>query len=377
MADDLFYGITVDARGADYDLSDDISALIVDQQEGKPDHATIELSDPFKVYAHALQEGMDVLVDLGTSDDHSVVFRGRIYRVEGSFPKDNTPTVKIEAYDNSMKMGLRKRNRAFTGMSLSDVVKAVAQPYFSSLHVAINGDPMFPPNGIRQDDETDLGFLMRLAKAYGCVTYVSIGASSDTFNFIAQYNVMTSAPEVTLYYGRCDVDYPLLTFHSSADVSDVQLPRALSGIDFDNGQPIDVTAVQLLRVPADTDQCFQENLAAFGKAAPVKAMQLGQLLASARGVQAALQKELGPTMRQAVSTFTTQSNIAALAKNQFSTSLHGMRGSGTTFGVKELVACTSVGIQDVGGRFSRNWFLTQVQHTLDREGFNTSFECRR
>jgi len=45
--------------------------------------------------------------------------------------------------------------------------------------------------------------------------------------------------------------------------------------------------------------------------------------------------------------------------------------------VKGLVDCTSVGIQDVGGRFSRNWFLTQVQHTLNSEGFNTSFECRR
>jgi phage protein D len=377
MARDLYYGITVDGDGANYDLSDDISALTVDQQEGKPDHLTIELKDPFKVFAHALQEGMNVLVDLGASDDHSVVFRGRIYRVDGTFPKDDTPTVKIEAYDASMKMGLRKRNRAFTGMKLSDVVKKVAGCHFANVNVAINGDPTFPPNGIRQDDETDLGFLLRLANAYGCVTYVSIGANADRFNFIAQYKVMTTTPAVTLHYGRCDVEHPLLTFHSSADVSYIQLPREISGIEFDSGQPIDLTEVQPLPVPANTDQCFQENLAAFRKAAPVKAARLEKLLASAKGVQTALQKELGPSTRQAIPTFTTQSNIAALKMNQFSTSLHGMRGSGTTFGVKELVACTSVGIQDVGGRFSRNWFLTQVQHTLNREGFNTNFECRR
>lgn len=377
MADDLFYSIEVDTEGADYDLSDDISSLTIDQQEGKPDHLTIELSDPFKVFGHALQEGMDVLVDLGTSDDHSVIFRGRIYRVDGTFPKDDVPTLKIEAYDASMKMGLRKRNRAFTDMSLSDVVNAVVEPYFSDTNVDIKGDPSFPANGIRQDDETDLAFLLRLAKAYGCVTYVSIGDTDDTFNFVAQYNVMTTTPEVTLYYGRCDVDNPLLSFQSSADISDVQLPRALSGIDFDTGQPIDVTTVTPLPVPADKDQCFQENLAAFRSAAPIKAAKLELLLNSAKGVQSALQEELGPSIRQAVPTFTTQANIAALAQNQFSTSLHGMRASGMTLGVKELVACTSVGIQDVGGRFSRNWYLTQVQHVLNGEGYNTSFECRR
>ena len=184
-----------------------------------------------------------MLVDLGTSDDHSVIFRGRIYRVDGTFPKDDVPTLKIEAYDASMKMGLRKRNRAFTDMSLSDVVNAVVEPYFSDTNVDLKGDPSFPANGIRQDDETDLAFLLRLAKAYGCVTYVSIGDTDDTFNFVAQYNVMTTTPEVTLYYGRCDVDNPLLSFQSSADISDVQLPRALSGIDVDTGQPIDVTTV--------------------------------------------------------------------------------------------------------------------------------------
>jgi phage protein D len=378
MAKDLFYSITVDTDDADYDLSDDISALTVDQQEGRPDHLTVELNDPFKVFSHALQEGMGILVDLGTSDDHSVIFRGRIYRVDSSFPQDDVPTLRLEAYDKSMKMGLQKRNRVFTNMALSNVVKLIVDQYnFDIVQVDVNGDPMFSNNGIRQDDETDLGFLLRLARAYGCIPHLSIGATDDTFNFVAEKKVMTSIPAVTLCYGRCDITSPLLSFQSSADISDVQLPRVLSGIDYDSGEVIGVVNADPQSVPTDHDQCFQENLAAFRSAAPIKAANLELLLAASSGVQADLRKELGLNVRQAVRTFVSQSQISALASNQFSTSLHGMRASGAALGVKELSACTNVRIQDVGGRFSRNWYLSQVRHSLNCDGYTTNFECRR
>ena len=378
MAKDLFYSITVDADLAEYDLSGDISSLAVDEREGQPDHLTVELSDPFKVLGHALREGMDITVDLGTASDHAVVFRGRIYRVDGSFPLDDVPTLKLEAYDSSMKMGLLRRSRVFTNnMTLKQVVQQVAGFYFGSVNTKIVGDVTFTGNGIRQDDETDLRFLLRLARAYGCVAYVSIGATSDTFNFVGQQTVMQSTPAVTLYYGRCDVAHRLLSFHSSADVSDVQLPRVLSGIDQNTGQAISVTTADINALPSEPDPFLDENLTAFRAVAPVKAAQLELLLSTAKGVQSSLQQELGQTTRQPTSTFTTQNDMSAIAQNQFSTSLHGMRASGQALGVPQLVACTSVAIQDVGGRFSKSWYLTQVRHTLNVQGYNTAFECRR
>jgi Bacteriophage probable baseplate hub protein len=377
VSNDLFYSVNVDASGAPYDLSDDITSLVIDQQEGSPDHLTVNVSDPFKVLSHALQEGMDIEVDLGTDDDHSVVFRGRIYRSDGTFPKDDVPTLQLEAYDKSMKMGLRKRNRCFTDMALSDIVNNVASAYFRNINVDVQGDPSFSGNGLRQDEQTDLAFLLELARTYGCIAYVSIGEQDDTFNFVSQHSAMTADPAVTLYYGRTNVPYRLVSFHSTADVSDMHLPRVLSGIDPDTGEASNVATTEAQSAGTDNDSYFDDNLTAMRTAQPVKAAQLELLLASAPGVRAALQQELGQSVRQAIPTFATQSDISALAQNQFSTSLRGMRASGSAVGLKELVACTNVDIEDVGGRFSGTWYLSQVRHTLNREGFNTEFECWR
>jgi hypothetical protein len=103
---DLYYRVSVTAPGASYDLSDDLSSLTVEQHEGEPDSLSVEAADPYKVLSHALQEGMDVEVELGTDDDHAVVFRGRIYKVDGTFPTTQTPTLKLQAYEPSMAMGL-------------------------------------------------------------------------------------------------------------------------------------------------------------------------------------------------------------------------------------------------------------------------------
>ena len=52
---------------------------------------------------------------------------------------------------------------------------------------------------------------------------------------------MNAMPAVTVYYGRSDVDNRLLSFKSSSDASRIELPRILSGIDFDTGKPTEMT----------------------------------------------------------------------------------------------------------------------------------------
>ncbi|WP_437896317.1 phage late control D family protein [Sorangium sp. So ce124] len=378
MGADLFYRVSVDASGAGYDLSGDIVSLTVEQRDAQPDSMVVTLSDPYKVLSHAVQEGMDVEVELGTSDDHALVFAGRIYRVDGSFPENGVPTLRVQAYDRSMKMGLKRRNRPFTDMALSDIVRNVAGLHgFASVNVDVVGDPRFTGNGIRQQDKTDLDFLLELARTYGCVMYVRPGDSGDTLHFVSQYTVMMTEPSVTLHYGRAGAAHPLYSFQSSANVSDVELPRVLSGIDFDTGQATSVTTAQALEVREEEDPFFDENLTAFRTDHPVKAAQLEVLIGAASATQAVLREELGTSTRQGVPTFTTEAELNTLAQNQFSTSLRGMRGSGSSPGIKEMFARSSVSIQDVGGRFSGTWYLSQVRHKLDREGYKTEFECRR
>ncbi len=377
MAGDLYYSVIVSVSGATYELAHDLASFTIEQREGQADLLTVEMNDPFKVFGHAVQEGMDVEVQLGTSEDHAVVFRGRVYKVDGTFPEDGTPTIKIQAYDGRMRMGLQPRNRVFADMALSDIVNQVASVYFTDVDVDLLGDPSFPDNGIRQQEETDLAFLLRLAATYGCVVYVTAGDSDDTFHFVSQYSVMTATPAVQVYYGRGGVPNRLLSFQSGVDASQIELPRVLSGIDYDTGEATEMTTTELLDVGAPSDEFFDENLTAFQKSQPDKAAKLTALLGAASAAQAVLRADLGTSVREGEPAFTSEAQQSDVAQNQFSTSLQGMRASGTTLGIKELVAQTSIDIEDVGGRFSGTWFLSQVRHIVDSKAYRSEFECRR
>jgi phage protein D len=377
MSRDLFYRVGVTASAARYDLSSDVGSLTLEERESEPTKLLLELMDPFKVFSYALQDGMELEAELGTADDHELVFRGRIYHVDATFPEAGTPTVSVSAYDGLMAMGLRERNRAFTDQSLSKVVSAVAQPYFSSTSVKVKGDPSFGPEGIRQRDETDLAFLLRLAREFGCEMYVVPTASGAEFKFTAQRIIMDAVPDVTLYHGRCDVAHRLLSFTPTSDVTAIELPRVLSGIDFKSGDPVSVSTVAPDTPPASQDDFVDENLTAFRKRYPEKAGRLETLIAAASAVQKGLRHELGDSVRRAVPTFVSSADLAERRKNQFSTQQLGMQASGSTLGNQHLRAQRSLGLLDVGGRFSGTWFLSQVKHSLTRLGFRTEFECRR
>ncbi len=378
MSNDLFYRVSVTAGSAQYDLSNDLSSLTLEEDNTRPDQLTVVMNDPYKVLSHAIQEGMEIEVDLGTTEDHSVIFRGRIYRTEGDFPQDGVPTHKITAYDKSMLLGLRQRNRRWTDKKLSEIIEEIAREHFNSdVEVDLLGDPQFTGNGIRQQDETDLAFLYRLGTAYGFEVFVVTDEDTDTLHCTAQYQIMTSEPEMTLYHGRCDVPNHLTRFQASSNVSDIQLPRVFSGIEFETGELAEVTTAEVGEVGELEDQFLDENLTEFRQRDAQRAEQLASLLDAAPTIQQELRKDLGEVEREPTLGFTTQEALEERAKNQFSTSIHGMRGNGATPGNQRIHAQASIGISDVGGRFSGTWYLSQVRHTLDRMGYQVEITCQR
>lgn len=125
------------------------------------------------------------------------------------------------------------------------------------------------------------------------------------------------------------------------------------------------------------DRFLDENLTEFRQHHPEQADQLEALLDAAVSLQEGLREELGSVERQATPAFTTRQELEERARNQFSTSLHGMRGSGSMPGNQRIRAQASIGIYDVGGRFSGLWYLSQVRHTLNSEGYQTDITCQR
>ncbi|MBV7337515.1 hypothetical protein KFU94_56665 [Chloroflexi bacterium TSY] len=382
MSQELFYWVYVEAAGAGYDLSHDLTSLTVEEGGDGPAQLTIQMSDPNKVFSYAVQKGMDIEVDLGYVDDHSIVFRGHIYKVEGDFPQDGVPTLRILAYDRSMKMGLRKRNRTWNQTTLESLVNTIGQEYSEyfmtqDIHVTLMGDPEFTDNGIRQQDETDLAFLRRLATRYGCALFVVAGENADGLHFEAQHHIMTQEPEVTLYHGRCGVPEQLLSFQASSDVSNMRLPRVFSGIDFSTGQPLSVATQTVEEVGNMEDPFVDEHLAEFRRREPVQAERLTDMFRAAETLEETLRDEMGNVDRELVWGFTTEADLRVREENQFSTSLHGMRASGSALGNHRIHAQSVIRIADVGGQFSGTWYLSQVRHIFDNQGYRTEFECQR
>ena len=87
MADkELFYHVPVTAGSASYDLAHDLTSFTVEEDESMADVVKIHVADRGKILSHAFQEGMTVEVDLGMADDYSLIFRGRIYKVDADMP---------------------------------------------------------------------------------------------------------------------------------------------------------------------------------------------------------------------------------------------------------------------------------------------------
>lgn len=380
MSQELFYNITVGLSGVSYDLSADISSLIISEESGKPDQMTIEISDQYKSFSHALKVGMDIEVDIGTVDDHSLIFKGTIYKVEGDFPKDEIPLIRLLAHDRSMAMGLRKYNRRWRDMTLTQIVEDIGAEYFGQqgVSVEVEGNPVFKGNGVRQIEESDLAFLLRLAKSYACELFVEVDEFGiETLYFKSQKSIMTGSPIMTVYYGRCDVDNRLLNFNANTDVASIQLSRQLLGMDYDNGVATELVTGEVEVVVETEDQFRDENLAAQSVASPLQVANLSGLLSVANSASDDIYQALGESTREAVPTLTTPEELQERSINQFSTFIHGMQGSGTIRGNQRLHAQINIDIADVGGQFSGTWYLSQVRHTLNRDGYQTEFECQR
>ena len=261
MKNDLYYRVIVNPfDGNPCDISKDIGSLTLEEDDRKPNELTIEISDPYKQFSSALQEYMEILVDVGTVGDHSIVFAGHIYLVNAGFSSDGVPTVKITAYDKSMRMGLRKHNRKWADVSLEDVVNRIASKYFTTIIFGSTSKtkkkppekspnispektktiPRFIGNGIRQDNVTDLQFLMSLAADFGYEMYVDIDVSNtvpkDNFFFISLQSSYGKAPSAKLYHARCGIRENLSSFEVNADIRRRRLPPVFSGMDYESGK---------------------------------------------------------------------------------------------------------------------------------------------
>jgi phage protein D len=379
MSETLFWSVTVTAAGVTYDLSRDLTSFTIEEEDRSPAMLTVQLSDPWTVFTHAFREGMDIAAELGTEDDHRKMFLGRIYHVDSALPQDGTPTLTIKAYDAAMKMGLQEHNRRFQDLPLSTIVTNVVQPHLDGAPITIDllADPTFPGEGLRQCEETDLAFVRWLARRTQCAMGVDLVADKEQFVFKAQQKILQSAVDVVLHYNRCDVENRLLSFNAQVDVGDIAVPRTIAAMDPDTGDVIDPRVTTITEVGRVEDRLMEDNIAAFEEVHPDRATALRELISVAEGLDPTVRADLGEARRDAIPAFATPQQAAdEAAQQQPSASIHGMEGTGTTVGNKDVHVRKPLDIEG-GGRFSGTWMVSKATHAFDRQGYRTEFTCKR
>jgi phage protein D len=376
---DIYLRSQISAQSAKYNLSDDLTSLSIEEDDQLADKLTVVVPDPFKVFSYALQEGMDVEVDLGWVDDHSVLFRGLITKVDVSFPEDAVPQVTLIAFDNSIRLGMCKRNRQWTDIDLQGIVSKIALDggfYRQEIKLPSGGNPSYTGNGIWQQEKTDLDFLHELADRQHCKVFVDAEDLGDKFFFKPEQTIMDAEPTATIYYGRCGVTNRLLSFSINSDVSQRQRPQAYASIDPETGQ--ETTAERQQEEPRDLMSTpYDANLAAFSQHEPVKAAALKPLLEVAAQTYQKIFKSIGDEERVITSGLFNAKSLKEQTTPQPSTVSEGITGEGVTEGNKDLRAKRNIQIESVGGRFSGKWYLSQVRHVVDGNGYHTHFTGTR
>lgn len=378
---DLFFKVEITAQSASYDLSHDLTSITVEEDDSLADKATVVVPDPFTVFSYALQEGMDVEIDLGYIDGHSVIFRGLITKVDAEFPENAVPTVTITAFDNIIRMGLRKRNRPWTETDLKAIVTSIANEAgytlpFTRIDLPPGGNPTYTENGIRQCEQTDLAFLHDLAKAQHCKVFVDSTDAGDVFNFIAEQKLMDAEPATKLFYNRCGVENELLSFSVKSDVTRRKRPKVHASIDPETGKETETkqsldTPLSLIGNP------FDENLAELSARHPAKAAALSGLMTAAGSAFDKIFEDTGEEEREVIAGLHSSQKLKKETAPQESTATEGVTGEGVTAGNKDLRAKRNVQIEAVGGRFSGKWYLSQIRHVVNGSGYRTHFTCSR
>src|SRR6266508_1063662 len=113
MADQTRPFVDLKIQGSSMGL--EVRLVEVEDNDRLIDQARIVVDDPNRPYTDFVQEGQTVLVDLGWTTEHAVLFEGVVTRVSGEATREGRRQVTITALDLSKKMDRQQRSENHTG----------------------------------------------------------------------------------------------------------------------------------------------------------------------------------------------------------------------------------------------------------------------
>jgi phage protein D len=355
------------------DVTPWVSSVQVMEDDRLADNVSLTVNDPRMIYADALMEGCRAEIDLGYNepDQHALLLRALITKVELTYPDNGVPQVKIKGEDKSIEMGIEEHKKLWTNTTVNAIVRKIAEPYrFAGVVANLDPDPRIVREN--QDAKTDLALLQDLAKRYQAKCFVELNENDEeVLYFIPDRRILhlNRADKLVLRY-RQGVGSNLMSFTPTFDASLIDRQKEVH----DLGQG----GRRIKTPPPPPVEVFRWNLASdlSSRASRADLDRIDALFQAGQRARKKLQQDLAKPKLTTGAVAPTQQQLDDTAGALESRRL-GMSASGTTVGSIFMRAKCNVSISGVHERFTGDWYVTSVTHTIDTSGYKSDFKAVR
>lgn len=269
-------------------------------------------------------------------DTHEEMINGEITSLEPSFSKDLS-TIEIVGFDRMHRLRFGKKSRTFTNMADSDIISKIAIDWGLSAETSSSGT-VHPY--IYQNNQSDLEFALERARRIG-------------------YELHVKDKKLIFKPSReKDSESLVLEYKANLDEFTVKLNTRYEGTEF-TVQGWDFKKKQFISGTAKKGKEVSKMSAEKSGA---------ELTESAFGV---IKSSIVDEHPQDAS---DAENIAAAKFNEHIT--QSLTGEGKCAGIPGIRAGKTIGIKGIGN-FSGTYYVTQTIHSIDENGYNTTFKVRR
>jgi phage protein D len=364
-----YYSVMIEGQ----DVTPWVSSVQVVEDDRLADSVTFTVADPRMLYADALMEGCYAEIDLGYQqpDQHALLLRALITKVELSYPENGIPTVKIKGEDKSIEMGLVEKKKLWRSTTVTRIVQQIAGRYgFARVEARLDPDPRVTREN--QDAKTDLAFLQDLAKKYQAKCFVELDETdAEVLYFIPERRILRlrRADALRLRY-RQGPGSNLTSFSPTFDASYIDRLKEVNDLD-GRGQRVTTPTPP----PAEVF-IWELSPDLRSRASTIDWSRLQALYDIGVRARTKLQEQLAAPQPRAGVVAGDQEELDARS-GQLESRRLGMSATGTTVGSIWLRAKSNVTVTGVHQRFAGEWYITSVTHTVDPSGYKSEFKAVR
>ncbi len=297
----------------------------------------------FESKHHNLFElGKEVEIHIGYADSHknkselSMLFKGRITKVNWEFSENNYLDITIEGSDNSFLLMKKPYKESIRDVSISEAVKRIISKKYNSIFKKIFIEQTeVKYKQIENQEQNDYLFIKSLAKKCGYEFFVD----GDSLYFRSPPQRQKSL--LTLLYGQ-----EILGFKPELNVEK------------------EVSKVKVVGLEMSSDK------------KPI----VGEATCrdTSVGMKAILKKldEVEHVVKEPVKS-AKEAQERAEAILQELTISSSLKGEVKSIGIPDLRPGITISLQGLGKRFSSDYYIQKAVHSFGEQGYETTIEVRR